>query len=85
MRLLVNLGFPARPLRVKGVFDTSDAWQHVVLRAILNDDSETLELGLYCSGFEGEDAGGLRGMFGRLLGVAGLLGHGDWHNLTGRP
>ncbi len=85
LRLLVNLGFPARPLRVEGVFDTSDAWQHVVLRAILNDDSETLELGLCCSGFEGDDADGLRGTFGRLLGIAGLLGRGDWYNLTGRP
>ncbi len=85
LRLLVKLGFPARPLRVKGVFDTSDAWQHVVLRAILNDDSETLELGLYSSGFEGDDADSLRGAFQRLLGIAELLRHGVWYNLTGRP
>ncbi len=84
LRLLVNLGFPARPLKVKRVFDTSDVWQHVVLRAILNDDADTLELGLCCSGFEGQDADGLRGAFQRLLSIAGPLGHGDWYNLTGR-
>lgn len=80
---LHELRFPEAKPRVEGVFDTSDVWEHVVLRVALNDDTDTLELSLCASGFEGEDAGALRAAFGALLAAAGVLEEGDWFNLTG--
>lgn len=81
--LLEDLGFPARRLRVEGAFDTSDFWQHVVLRVTLNDDTETVELSLCSSGFEGEDADGLRRVFRWILETADAGDRRRWRNLTG--
>ncbi len=81
---LTELGFPGQPPRIDEVFDTSDLWEHAVLRAMLGDDSETLELSLCSSGFKGQDATGLRRVFQRILEIAGVGEAAAWHNLTGR-
>ena len=81
---LEELGFPARSPGIDEVFDNSDLWEHAVLRALLGDDSRTLELSLCSSGFKGRDAGGLRRVFRRILEVAGVADPDTWHNLTGR-
>lgn len=80
--LLADLGFPARRPRVEGAFDTSDFWQHVVLRVTLNDDAETVELSLCSSGFEGEDASALRKVFRWILETAGVSDRAVRNNLT---
>ncbi len=81
---LEELGFPARSPRIDEVFDTSDVWEHAILRAMVNDDSGSVELSLCSSGFKGRDAGGLRRVFRRIFEVAGLGDLEGWHNLTGR-
>ncbi len=81
---LTELEFPARAPRIDEVFDTSDVWEHAILRAALDDDSATAELSLCSSGFKGRDAGGLRRVFQRILEVAGVGDPGTWHNLTGQ-
>ncbi len=83
VRALQGLEFPDRSPRVEPVFDTSDIWEHVVLRLTLNDATASLDLGLFASGFDGEDAEGLREVFRRLLDAAGLREHADWRSLTG--
>lgn len=83
VKALQDLGFPERPLQVEPVFDTSDVWEHVVLRVTLNDATAEVNLGLLASGFDGEDAEGLREVFRRLLDVVGLRRQSGWYNLTG--
>lgn len=80
---LERLRFPRAKPRVEEVFDTSDFWEHVVLRVTLNDDTDTLELSLCSSGFDGEDAAALRDLFQLLLEIADVPDPGDWKNLTG--
>lgn len=80
---LERLRFPCAKPRVEEVFDTSDSWQHVVLRATLNDETDTLELSLCSSGFDGEDAAALRDFFRLLLEIAGVPGPDGRKNLTG--
>ena len=82
--LLEDLRFPAQRPLVEDVFDTSDFWQHVIFRVTLNDDSDAVELALCSSGFEGEDAAGLRAVFRGVLEIAGVTDQRCWHNLAGR-
>jgi hypothetical protein len=81
---LRDLGFPAARPQIEEVFDTSDGWEHAVLRAVLDDDSDTLELSFCSSGFKGRDAEGLRRVFREILAIAGVGDRGSWYNLTGR-
>ena len=80
---LRELGFPERAPQVEPVFDSSDGWEHVVLRVTMNDTTRTLDLMFYLSGLEGDDAERLTEVFRRLFDTIGLRGRGDWYNLTG--
>ena len=82
---LAELGFPAAKPRIDECFDTSDVWEHAVLRAMLNDDSDTLVLSLCASGFEGRDAPALRRVFRRILERRRTTGGGRSSCCASRP
>ena len=49
-------GFPGRLPKVDGKNDTSDRWAQVLLYLSIDGKSQTLDLSLLSSGFEGPDA-----------------------------
>jgi hypothetical protein len=68
LRGLYRIGFPQRLPRVNGVVDTSIGCTTISLLARINDEPPwTFSVSMQSSGFEGEDAEGLRDLCRRLF------------------
>ncbi len=76
-------GFPDRLPVVEGKNDTSDRWAQVLLVVSIDGKSQTLDLSLLSSGFEGPDAPALRRFFSVLLSVAGIQDESVRFDLVG--
>lgn len=68
---LDKLGITEKPLQVESVFDTSDLWSRLSFRGRDGDKSFALDIGMQSSGFDGNDAEGLRGLLRQLFDYAG--------------
>lgn len=74
--LLNALGLPGRTPDVEGVVDTSDSWSHISFETRIEGQHTNLEIMMHSSGFEGDDAARLNGLFLYLFNLAGYEGSG---------
>ena len=71
LELLIALGMPGRTPDVEGVVDTSDGWSHISFHTETEGQHSHLEVTMHSSGFGGDDATLLRGLFRHLFDLAG--------------
>jgi len=69
--LLKAFRFPEHAPHVDGIIDSSDSWYQTILRVALDSLQRTLDLNFQCSGYDGDDAEGLRALFRHLTTMAG--------------
>ena len=73
--LLNRLGMPGQTPDVEGVVDTSDGWSHISFETHLEGQHTHLDISMHSSGFGGNDAAQLRGLFRYLFSLAGYEGY----------
>tara|TARA_R110002072_G_scaffold25443_7_gene85275 strand:+ start:10985 stop:11815 length:831 start_codon:yes stop_codon:yes gene_type:complete len=72
--LVDAIGMPARTPDVSGVFDTSDGWVNLLFRVKKDQLTNSFEIGMQSSGFEGADADALRNLLRTLCSLSGYQG-----------
>ena len=71
VEMLHALGLPDRSPDVEGIVDTSDGWSQISFHTVIEGRDSHLEVTMHSSGFGGDDATRLRGLFRHLFDLAG--------------